>query len=107
MNFKNKKELIKQLKIRYPDPTGVRCARMIIALRENDLLILPKDIIDLYHSIEKDWGIKFKQRQGIDKELMRSGFNLNKGKQQYTGTEIVEINYIKDIRDNLLKDSTK
>jgi hypothetical protein len=106
LNFENKKELIKELKIRYPDPTGVKCARMIIALHENDLLILPKDIIDLYHSIEIEWGIKFK-RTGIDKKLGDMKFYSDKGKQLYTNTEIVEINYIKDIRNNLLRNSTE
>lgn len=107
LNFEKKDELVTELKRRFPEPVGVKCARMIIALKENDLLRQPDDIVDLYNSIKNEWNIKKFQRQGIDRKLVATGFYLAKDKRTYSNTEQIEIKYINDIRDNIVANSTK
>jgi predicted transcriptional regulator YdeE len=106
-NIEKKDEFIKILMERYPRPIGVQCARMIVALDSNGLLMRPNDIIDLYDSIANQWKLKKFQRQGVDKKLGEVKYYSDERKKEYTNNENIEINYIKDVRNNLLTNATE
>lgn len=109
--FEKKEELIGVLKDHFPNCTGAACARMIIALRENEALKLPVPNQLLYNSIKNEWGIKKFDEWGVSKKIKKYWADINeewyinhKTKIEYTSDVIVEIEYLKiKIKDMQLK----